>query len=80
MPLAGPSLERARQTLAAWVERQDAFDRKRNHFLRDFRNRHGFDRSTYAPEVLAAFDAGLERINAEASAAQRVAAEELQRL
>jgi hypothetical protein len=56
---------RAAAMIGAWVERQDALDRKRNHFLRDFRGVNGFDRSKYSGEQLAAFEAGLARVNAE---------------
>jgi len=72
--LFGPeprSPERVREVLAEWVERQDALDRKRNHFLKDFRQRHGFDRSAYAPELARAFEEGLERINVQESAERR---------
>lgn len=68
-----------RATMAAWVKRQDALDRRRNHFLRDFRAAHGPRRSDYDPDTLAAFEDGLERINAEALAGRRAAAEELLR-
>jgi len=51
--------------LQEWVDRQDAFDRKRNHFLRDFRQANGFDRRTYTTEKAQAFDEGLARINVE---------------
>lgn len=72
--------ERERALLAAmaeWVRRQDAFDRARNHFLKDFRQRHGFDRRQYTPAVEAAFEAGLDEVNGEANAALRAAAERL---
>lgn len=75
--------ERERALLAAmadWVRRQDAFDRTRNHFLKDFRHRHGFDRRQYAPEVEAAFEAGLDAVNGEANADLRAAAERLSSL
>ena len=60
-----------------WVERQDALDRKRNHFLRDFRQTHGFDRRAYNEELATEFENGLERINDEANEGLRKAAEEL---
>jgi hypothetical protein len=50
---------------ARWVRLQDGLDRKRNHFLKDFRAAHGFDRRAYPPEVEGAFKEGLERINAD---------------
>ena len=52
----------------------------RNHFLRDFRNAHGADRSQYDPEQTAEFERGLGQINAEALAARREAAERLLQL
>ena len=69
--------ERLRATMAEWIERQDALDRKRNHFLKAFRGRHGFDRTAYAPEVLAAFEAGLAEVASEEDAARRRAAQEI---
>ena len=47
-----------------WVERQDALDRKRNHFLRDFRNEHGYDRRAYDDALRTRFEAGLDEVNA----------------
>lgn len=63
-----------RRAMSAWVRRQDAFDRRRNHYLKDFRGEHGFDRSAYSDEVRAAYEAGLEEINAENRSAQTEAA------
>jgi hypothetical protein len=63
--------------MSAWVERQDAIDRKRNHFLKAFRSRHGFDRARYAPEVLGEWEAGLAGINAEEDLERRAMAERL---
>lgn len=57
-----------RAAMGAWIEVQDTLDRKRNHFLRDFRAQHGFDRNAYTPEVLSRYEQGLERIHGEASA------------
>jgi hypothetical protein len=74
---AAPASEDVRTTMTAWIEAQDAIDRKRNHFLKDFRSRHGFDRAAYAPESLALFEAGLARVNAEEDSARRAAAEKL---
>ena len=54
--LSASELQLVRDTLASWVEDQDALDRKRNHFLKDFRTRHGFDRAAYTPEQLAELD------------------------
>ena len=60
-----------------WVERQDALDRKRNHFLKAFRGEHGFDRAAYDEAQAAAYREGLDAVNGEASAARREAAEAL---
>lgn len=58
-------LTRMQQTMRQWITRQDALDRKRNHFLKDFRHANGFDRSAYSAEQLAEYEQGLEGINAE---------------
>ncbi len=63
--LGGDTAVRIKQLLSDWVRRQDAFDRKRNHFLRDFRARNGADRQAYTPELLRAFEGGLDAINTE---------------
>ena len=73
-------LSRMQQIMRQWITRQDALDRKRNHFLKDFRHEHGFDRNAYSPEQVAEFEQGLERINGEnrerlASAAQELLAQ-----
>lgn len=62
--LSGAELERVRSALAEWVVEQDALDRQRNHFLKAFRQKHGFDRDAYPPERLAEFENGLARVNA----------------
>ena len=36
--------QRIRDVLMRWVERADQLDRDRNHFLKAFRTKHGFDR------------------------------------
>lgn len=66
-------LARLREMMREWVVDQDALDRKRNHFLKAFRNRHGFDRTRYTTEQLAEYDAGLARINTEEDDALREA-------
>jgi len=71
------STGRFRATMSGWIEEQDSLDRKRNHFLKAFRGRHGFDRTTYATDVLAEYDAGLAKIAAEEDAARRRAALEI---
>jgi hypothetical protein len=58
------ALARVRAATAAWVERQDALDRDRNHLLKAFRTKHGFDRTRYTPEQTAALEAGLAEVNA----------------
>jgi hypothetical protein len=60
---APAELERLRGVLAAWVARADQLDRDRNHFLKAFRQRHGFDRRAYTAEQLAAYEAGLAEVN-----------------
>jgi hypothetical protein len=65
----------ARRALVdAWVETQDALDRKRNHFLKAFRLAHGFDRNAYSDVERAEFESGLQCINAEVENARRAAA------
>ena len=67
-------LEDLKTCMASWVKRQDALDRKRNHFMKDFRQAHGFDRNAYSEEQLAAFEAGLDAVNAEVAEARQEAA------
>lgn len=55
--------EAARAALRGWVKRQDGLDRTRNHFIKEFRAEHGFDRRTYSPEVLIAYEDGVEAVN-----------------
>lgn len=69
--------ERLHAAMTAWVRRQDALDRKRNHFLRDFRGSHGYDRAVYSKETLAAFEQGLDSVNAEVAAGLGAAAQAL---
>ena len=71
------STERFCALMSGWIEEQDALDRKRNHFLKAFRGRHGSDRTAYAPEILAEFEGGLARIASEEDAARRRRAEAL---
>lgn len=70
-------LEHVHAAMKRWIERQDALDRKRNHFLKDFRREHGADRTRYTPEQTAAFEAGLARVNDEENRLRRAAADEL---
>jgi len=69
--------DRLRDVMREWLVDQDALDRKRNHFLKAFRNRHGFERAKYSNELVAEYDAGLTRINAEEDEARRTAARAL---
>lgn len=78
--LAPLTSERAESLLTSWIERQDALDRKRNHFLRDFRAANGFDRTRYSSEQLASFEAGLARINEDEDRQRDTAAAELSRI
>ena len=73
----GPALEPVREAMGAWVRRQDALDRKRNHFLKAFRGEHGADRRGYSESVRRAFEEGLEAINAQVTCAQDEAAQAL---
>ena len=75
--VAPTELARIESVLHDWVESQDALDRKRNHFLRDFRQANGFDRRAYSKERAQAFEDGLARVNAEVNLKLRRAAEEL---
>lgn len=63
--------------LSDWVTRQDALDRKRNHFLRDFRHANGFDRTAYTAEQREAFEQGLDAVNREVNDGLRQAAQRL---
>jgi len=75
--LGEKTLHAVQDVTTDWIERQDVLDRKRNHFLKDFRGRNGFDRTRYSAATQAEFDAGLARINAEENAERRAAAERL---
>ena len=72
-----PATSALHELMTRWIQRQDALDRKRNHFLRDFRGANGFDRNAYAPDVMAAYEAGLEAVNAEVREGLRAAADAL---
>lgn len=62
--LEAARLEALKAAVTEWVVEQDALDRKRNHFLRDFRGKHGFDRTQYGAEQVRAFEEGLGKVNA----------------
>jgi hypothetical protein len=68
---------RVRAALAAWVARNDQLDRDRNHFLKAFRSRHGFDRRAWDSERLAEYEQGLAAINARVDDERRAAARDL---
>ena len=70
-------LEHIREVTSAWVREQDGYDRDRNHFMKAFRNKHGFDRSTYEPDVMTAWDEGLAEINAKVNTELEAAAKRL---
>jgi hypothetical protein len=76
-PLTEGEFDRLRDVMREWVVDQDALDRKRNHFLKAFRNRYGFDRTKYAREIEREYEAGLERLNAEEDEARWSAARAL---
>jgi hypothetical protein len=71
------ALERIRTDMTDWVERQDALDRKRNHFMKAFRNEHGFDRAAYSEEQLRDYEAGLAAVNDQVNDELRAAAEHM---
>ncbi|MBL8804392.1 MAG: hypothetical protein JNN27_20520 [Planctomycetes bacterium] len=75
--LDGGRVATLRRVMAAWIERQDALDRERNHFLKAFRKAHGFDRRAFSAEQLAEYENGLAAINAQADAERRAAAVEV---
>ena len=78
--LAHEHLDALKTAVADWIVEQDALDRKRNHFLRDFRAKHGFDRSKYGDESLHAYETGLARVNAEETERRRAVARQLAEL
>lgn len=75
--LAENALERVRTAMTDWVTRQDALDRKRNHFMKAFRHEHGFDRSAYSEDEARAYEEGLAAVNDEVNRDLRAAAEAL---
>ena len=76
-PLAPAAVRDVQKVMARWVERQDQLDRDRNHFLKAFRGKHGFDRNAYGPVLLARFESGLAEVNARVEAERREAARAL---
>ena len=75
--LTEAELDEIREKMTSWIELQDALDRKRNHFLKAFRNEHGFERSSYSSEHQAAYREGLDQVNEECNSRRRSAAEDL---
>ena len=78
-PLTQAQLDEMRAKTRAWIERSDALDRDRNHFLRDFRQANGFDRTVYTEEQTTAYESGLEKVNSGADEALGEAATSLLR-
>lgn len=58
-----PAVQRIREVTSTWIERQDQLDRDRNHFLKAFRHKHGFDRAAYTDEQASAYRSGLDEVN-----------------
>jgi len=75
--VAPTEMEKIQLVMTSWIEAQDALDRKRNHFLRDFRQTHGFDRTHYTLEQAQAFENGLGKLNNEINVRLSQAAAEL---
>lgn len=75
--LAAEERERVRGAMQAWVGRQDALDRDRNHLLKRFRQAHGTDRAAWPGETLKAFEEGLATINRRETAERAEAARAL---
>ena len=78
-PLTQAQLDEIRAKTRAWIERSDALDRDRNHFLRDFRQANDFDRTVYTEEQTTAYESGLEKVNSGADEALGEAATSLLR-
>lgn len=75
--LAPTEVDHIRLVMSEWIEHQDKLDRKRNHFLRDFRQKHGFDRRAYDKRQSEEFEQGLAKVNFEESQRLRQAAQDL---
>ena len=75
--LAPTEMEKVQAVMCDWIECQDALDRKRNHFLRDFRQTNGFDRTTYSLQQAQTFEDGLGKVNNEINQRLSLAASEL---
>jgi hypothetical protein len=75
--LSPQQFEVVRECMAEWVRRQDGLDRKRNHYLKDFRQANGMDRTRYSPQQSAEFEQGLAKINQEETQLRLAAAESM---
>ncbi len=73
----GDRLASIQAVMTRWIRKQDGLDRKRNHFLKDFRAEHGADRRSYSADLLAAYESGLAAVNQESIAGLEAAAREL---
>ncbi len=51
--------------IQSWISDLDPIDRANNHFLKQFRQKHGFDRRQYDAKTEQAFTEGLSKIHAE---------------
>lgn len=71
------SVQALRERMQSWILRQDELDRGRNHFLKGFRARHGFEKRAYSPEQRQAYEDGLLALNERALAELREAARAL---
>ena len=78
--LEGARLDALKALVADWIVEQDALDRKRNHFIKAFRQKHGFDRMRWSREQSEEFDFGLAKINAGEDDSRRRAAGEMLQL
>ncbi|MEY2746419.1 MAG: hypothetical protein RL112_1461 [Planctomycetota bacterium] len=63
-PAGHGDLRALQAAMERWVVDQDALDRERNHYLKAFRHKHGFDRRAWSKELLAEYEVGLASIAA----------------
>lgn len=54
-----------RDRVGRWVKIQDGIDRQRSHFIKDFRDIHGFEHASWAAPVQAEFKERIDVINAD---------------
>ena len=71
------AVEHIAKVTSGWIERQDQLDRDRNHFLKAFRHKHGFDRAAYTDEQASAYRSGLDEVNDRVNAELESAAQQL---